>query len=187
MTITWAGAPTDLGHLLVARTERGCCVVRLDDDPATGEQQLQAWADRTHPGAAVRRDDPALADVLAAATARIAGDPAAPQVDLDLVGTDFQRAVWDALTTIPFGAVRTYGQVAAAIGAPRAVRAVGSACGANPVALIVPCHRVVPAGGGIGNYGLGPDRKRMLLEREAAPFSAGSTCRPSGAAPAAPG
>lgn len=166
MTVFWAATRTDLGHLTVARSERGCCLVRLDDDPATAERHLRDRLDRAHPGVDAIRDDGALADLLAAAGARIAGDPSPPVVTLDLVGTAFQRAVWDALLTIPVGEVRTYGQVAAAVGAPRAVRAVGSACGANPVALIVPCHRVVPASGGVGNYGLGVARKRALLARE---------------------
>jgi O-6-methylguanine DNA methyltransferase len=74
--------------------------------------------------------------------------------------------VWEELRRIPAGEVRTYGEVAEAIGAPRAHRAVGSACGANPVPIVVPCHRVVPASGGVGNYGLGPARKVELLRRE---------------------
>ncbi|HEY6317793.1 MAG TPA: methylated-DNA--[protein]-cysteine S-methyltransferase, partial [Acidimicrobiia bacterium] len=75
---------------------------------------------------------------------------------------------WEELRRIPVGQTRTYGEVAAAVGAPRAARAGGSACGANPVPVVVPCHRVVPASGGIGNYGLGPARKRRLLEVEGA-------------------
>jgi AraC family transcriptional regulator, regulatory protein of adaptative response / methylated-DNA-[protein]-cysteine methyltransferase len=76
--------------------------------------------------------------------------------------------VWEELRRIPAGETRTYGEVAAAIGEPRAARAVGSACGANPVPVVVPCHRVVPAGGGVGSYGLGPERKRRLLRQEGA-------------------
>ena len=179
MTVVWAGAPTELGLLTVARTDRGCCLVRLDDDPAEAERRLHARLAHAHPEAAAVRDDTALADLLAAAVARIAGDPTAPAVPLDLVGTPFQRSVWDALLAIPYGEVRTYGQVAAAVGAPRAVRAVGTACGANPVALVVPCHRVVPASGGLGNYGLGVERKRVLLAREGATVT-GSPDHPIG-------
>jgi O-6-methylguanine DNA methyltransferase len=89
-------------------------------------------------------------------------------VALHLVGSDFQQRVWSALNTIPRGSVRTYAEVADEVGAPRAARAVGRACGTNPVSIIVPCHRVVPATGGIGNYGWGPTRKRTLLAREGA-------------------
>jgi O-6-methylguanine DNA methyltransferase len=88
-------------------------------------------------------------------------------------GTAFQRRVWEELQQIPLGETRTYGEIAAAIDAPRASRAVGSACGANPVPVVVPCHRVVPASGGIGNYGLGPRRKQRLLEHEGATPSDG--------------
>ena len=182
----WASAPSDLGVLTVARTGRGVCVVRIDDTAGEGEERLRARTARTHPGATLVRDDAALADLVEGATARIAGDPAPRAAPLDLVGTPFRLAVWDALTAIPFGEVRTYTEVAAAVGAPRAVRAVGSACGANPVALIVPCHRVVPATGGVGNYGLGPGRKRVLLQREGVTLSGRPTRRPSGTAPTAP-
>lgn len=166
MHVVWASAPTDLGALTVADTGRGCALVRLDDTTAAAGERLRTWASRVHPGVELVRDDDALADLLAAGRSRTAGDPSAPPVTVDLVGTPFQRAVWDALLAVPFGEVRTYGEIAASIGAPRASRAVGSACGANPVALIVPCHRVVPASGGIGNYALGIERKRILLARE---------------------
>lgn len=89
-----------------------------------------------------------------------------PEVPLYMVGTVFQRAVWEALVTIPPGQLRTYGAIAAQVGRPRAVRAVGSACGANPLPFLVPCHRVVAAGGKWGGFGLGVALKQILLERE---------------------
>lgn len=89
-----------------------------------------------------------------------------PQVPLDLEGTPFQIAVWEALRTIPFGETRTYGEVARMIRRPKAVRAVGQACGANPVCVLIPCHRVVTAGGGLGGYSGGLPHKRRLLEYE---------------------
>ena len=85
---------------------------------------------------------------------------------LDFKGTEFQKSVWKALLTIPFGETRSYGEIAKAAGNPRAFRAAGTACGANPVPLIVPCHRVVQASGNPGNYGGGPEMKRALLELE---------------------
>ncbi|KXW59198.1 methylated-DNA--[protein]-cysteine S-methyltransferase [Ferrovum myxofaciens] len=87
-------------------------------------------------------------------------------IPLHLSGTGFQRAVWDALCTIPVGQWRTYGDIAALIGRPRAVRAVGSACGANPLPFLIPCHRVVASGGRWGGFGLGLDVKEVLLFRE---------------------
>lgn len=97
----------------------------------------------------------------------LAGDLAAiDQVVVDATGTPFQQQVWDALRAIPVGETRSYAQVAASIGSPGAVRAVGTANGANPVWLVVPCHRVVRSDGSVGGYGGGPDRKRWLLEHE---------------------
>lgn len=97
----------------------------------------------------------------------LAGDLAAiDDVEVDATGTPFQERVWRALRTIPAGETRSYRELAAAIGAPGAVRAVGTANGANPVWLVVPCHRVVRSDGSVGGYGGGPDRKRWLLEHE---------------------
>lgn len=97
----------------------------------------------------------------------VAGDlHAIDALDVDAPGTDFQRRVWEALRQIPPGETRSYGQVAAAIGAPSAVRAVGTANGANPVWVVVPCHRVVRSDGSPGGYGGGVERKRWLLDHE---------------------
>jgi AraC family transcriptional regulator of adaptative response/methylated-DNA-[protein]-cysteine methyltransferase len=96
----------------------------------------------------------------------MAGEAGLARVPLDIRGTVFQRRVWRELQRIPRGATRTYAQIASAIGAPRAVRAVGSACGANPVALAVPCHRAVRTDGGLGGYAWGLRRKKRLLELE---------------------
>ena len=88
---------------------------------------------------------------------------------LDLEGTEFQQRVWRAVSGIPYGQTRTYAQIAAGVGSPRAVRAVGAANGANPVAILVPCHRVVGSGGGLGGYGGGLELKRRLLDLETGP------------------
>lgn len=163
-TIAWTVADSDLGALLVAATDRGLCFVQLGDDPAALEARLV----EEFPRAVVVRDDAALGALVDAVLERIAGDPTPTDIPLDITGTAFQRRVWEALRHIPYGEVRTYGDIAAEIGAPNAVRAVGTACGSNPVGLVVPCHRVVPKAGGVGNYGFGPDRKKVLLRREGA-------------------
>ncbi len=163
-TVVYTIAPSPLGALLVATTDRGLCKVDIGDDEPT----LEAALAREFHQAVRKRDDEGLASLVEVVLARIEGRAPARDLPLDVRGTAFQRRVWEELRRIPLGETRTYGEVAAAIGAPGASRAVGSACGANPVPVVVPCHRVVPASGGVGNYGLGPARKRTLLEREGA-------------------
>jgi AraC family transcriptional regulator, regulatory protein of adaptative response / methylated-DNA-[protein]-cysteine methyltransferase len=163
-TITFTVTDSPLGALLVAVTERGLCKVDLADDAIAAEWALSNEFHR----ADIRRYDDALAPIVAEVLARIDGRKPARELPLDVRGTAFQRRVWEELQRIPLGETRTYGEIAAAIDAPRASRAVGSACGANPVPVVVPCHRVLPASGGIGNYGLGPRRKQRLLEHEGA-------------------
>jgi len=157
-------ADSPLGALLVAATERGLCKIDIGDDATRLESDLA----REFHQAVLVRDDAGLAEVVEDVVGRIDGRHPGASLPLDVRGTAFQRRVWEELRRIPVGQTRTYGQVAAAVGAPGASRAVGTACGANPVPVVVPCHRVVPASGGIGNYGLGPARKRHLLEVEGA-------------------
>jgi AraC family transcriptional regulator of adaptative response/methylated-DNA-[protein]-cysteine methyltransferase len=163
-TIAWTITATDLGLLLVGATERGLCFIMLGDT----EAELERILNHEFPNAVLHRDDGALKAIVTAVLQRIAGEPAPDDIPLDITGTAFQRRVWEALRHIPYGEVRTYSEIAETIGAPNAVRAVGTACGSNPVAIVVPCHRVVPKGGGVGNYGFGPERKRVLLKREGA-------------------
>ena len=163
-TITYAIVPSSLGTLLVATTERGLCQVALGDEPARLEERLR----REFHAAEVHRDDGGLRDAVEAVLEGISGALPSRDLPLDLRGTAFQRRVWDELRRIPSGQTRTYAQVATAIGAPKAARAVGRACATNPVPVVVPCHRVVPAAGGLGNYSMGVERKRALLEHEAA-------------------
>jgi methylated-DNA-[protein]-cysteine S-methyltransferase len=111
-------------------------------------------------------DDGAFADAVAQLEAYFAGDLMDFDLDLDLVGTQFQRRVWEALITIPYGETRSYGQIAQQIGSPGASRAVGLANGHNPIGIIVPCHRVIGANGSLTGYGGGLDRKKSLLEME---------------------
>jgi methylated-DNA-[protein]-cysteine S-methyltransferase len=110
--------------------------------------------------------DPLLAEAAAQLEAYFEGKLRRFNLPLDLVGTGFQRRVWEELVEIPYGETRTYAQVAASIGHPSAIRAVGAANGQNPVAIIVPCHRVIRTGGGLGGYGGGLDAKRALLDLE---------------------
>jgi methylated-DNA-[protein]-cysteine S-methyltransferase len=113
-----------------------------------------------------RRDDTAFGAAVEQLAAYFAGGRTVFDVDLELAGTDFQRRVWAALQTIPYGETRSYGQLAQQVGAPSASRAVGLANGRNPISIIVPCHRVIGANGSLTGYGGGIDRKRTLLDLE---------------------
>jgi methylated-DNA-[protein]-cysteine S-methyltransferase len=112
------------------------------------------------------RDDTAFPDAVEQLEAYFAGERREFDLELDLVGTSFQRQVWEALLTIPYGETRSYGQIAEQIGSPGASRAVGLANGHNPIGIIVPCHRVIGANGNLTGYGGGLDRKRALLALE---------------------
>lgn len=170
-TITYTIVPSSLGALLVAATERGLCSVALGDDPS----ELEARLTGEFHAAELHRDDGTLRDLVEVVLDGIAGALPAHDLPLDLKGTAFQRRVWEELRRIPAGQTRTYAQVAAAIGHPKAARAVGRACATNPAPVVVPCHRVVPATGGLGNYSMGVERKRALLEREGAPVAGGES------------
>jgi O-6-methylguanine DNA methyltransferase len=155
---------TPLGYAFVAMTDRGVCALLLleSDDPAPGLERLRDEV----PGAVTIEDRAVAGSILARLTAFLTeGDPCS-DLALDPPGTPFQRRVWAALRTIPRGETRTYGEVAAQIGSPSAARAVGAACGANPIGLLVPCHRVVGSGGSLGGYYWGLERKRALLDLE---------------------
>jgi methylated-DNA-[protein]-cysteine S-methyltransferase len=113
-----------------------------------------------------QRDDTAFPDVVEQLAAYFAGDLTEFDLSYQMAGTDFQRRVWTALLTIPYGQTRSYGQLASQIGAPKASRAVGLANGRNPISIIVPCHRVIGSNGSLTGYGGGIDRKRALLDLE---------------------
>ena len=156
-----------LGHLLVAATARGVCFAAMDDDPAV----LTAALHDRFPGAQVGPSDAELeaaADKVVSMIERDRGFPRTPGITLDLRGTPFQQKVWAALQEIPAGTTVTYTDIANRIGTPRAVRAVGTACGQNPVSIAVPCHRVLRGDGSLGGYRWGLERKRVLLDRERA-------------------
>lgn len=158
--IRWTAVATSLGPLLVAATERGLCRVAFDEDGA-------ALA-RRFPRARLEPADAALATLAARVVAQVESPDRDHDLPLDVRGTAFQEAVWQALAAIPAGETRSYAQLAAAAGRPGAVRAAGTACGANPVAVVVPCHRVRRADGADGGYAYGTQRKSALLGREKA-------------------
>jgi len=161
-TIMFTITNSPLGRLLVAVTERGVCRVDVGASDASLEDALRdefAAAD-------VVRDDDALQPAIGEVLRRIDGMEPALDLPVDVRGTAFQLQVWRELTRIPRGETRSYREVAEAVGKPFAARAVGNACGNNPVAIVVPCHRVVASDGGLGGYGLGLDAKRLLLANE---------------------
>jgi AraC family transcriptional regulator, regulatory protein of adaptative response / methylated-DNA-[protein]-cysteine methyltransferase len=162
MSINYAVVDSWLGRLLVAATSRGVCSVAM----GKSDRDLERVLTDEYPAAFIARDDGALAQWTREIVAHLDGRRPGLDLPMDVQATSFQWQVWKALAEIPRGETRTYAEVAAAIGRPRAVRAVGHACAANKVAILIPCHRVVPTAGGVGNYRWGAGRKKALLERE---------------------
>jgi AraC family transcriptional regulator of adaptative response/methylated-DNA-[protein]-cysteine methyltransferase len=162
MSITYAIVDSPLGRLLVGATPRGVCAVAM----GASDAELERAIAREYPAASIAKDDGALAKWTKEIVAHLSGRRPRLDLPLDVQATSFQWQVWEALRAIPYGETRTYGEVAATIGRPRAVRAVARACATNPVALAIPCHRVVAANGQTGGYRWGPDRKKTLLARE---------------------
>lgn len=166
MEISYATAETPLGLLMMAATDRGLCFVQIGESKV----QMREGLRREYPAATLSAMPPAaqgafkqwmrvLCDYLQDARTEI-------ELPMDVRGTAFQMKVWDYLQTIPSGELRTYKEVAAAIGRPRAIRAVANACAANRLSLTIPCHRVIRGDGGLGGYRWGIERKRALIERE---------------------
>ncbi|KZX86962.1 6-O-methylguanine DNA methyltransferase [Erythrobacter sp. HI0037] len=158
VTIRWAVVETTLGKMLVAATDKGVCRLSFEEN----ESELRARfprADLVEGGAAFEK---LLGEVVASVEAPGSG----AHIPLDVKGTAFQEACWEALRAIPPGETRTYAEIAAAAGNPKAVRAAGSANARNNVAVLIPCHRVVRKGGDLGGYAYGQDIKRELLRRE---------------------
>ena len=162
--IAFTVVPCPLGRLLVAATERGICRIGV----GAGAEELAAGLRAEFPAAEIRRDRGPLRRWVGAIRRHLEGR--APHLDLplDVRATAFQRAVWEALRKIPYGSTRSYAEIARAIGRPRATRAVARACATNPAAIVIPCHRVVRQDGALGGYRWGIDRKRALIEAEAA-------------------
>jgi AraC family transcriptional regulator of adaptative response/methylated-DNA-[protein]-cysteine methyltransferase len=162
--IEFATAACSLGVAIVAATARGVCAIFLGDDAA----QLQKDLRTRFPRAELVRGDVAFRVRVAGAIACVDGDARAPELPLDLHGTAFQQRVWRELRRIPAGSTASYTELAARLGSPRGARAVGKACGDNPVAVVVPCHRVVRGDGALAGYRWGLPIKRALLARERA-------------------
>jgi AraC family transcriptional regulator, regulatory protein of adaptative response / methylated-DNA-[protein]-cysteine methyltransferase len=155
----------DLGRVLLAATDIGVCALSLGDTDA----ELETWLRSEFPMAGLTRNDADLADWLQALLDHLAGELPHPSLPLDVRGTAFQRRVWEELRRIPWGETRTYAEVAASLGAAKAVRAVARACATNPVSVLTPCHRVVGSDGKLRGYRWGLARKQKLLEQEREP------------------
>ena len=159
-TIRYVVKDSPLGPLLVAATSKGICRLTFDED----ESVLK----RRFPNATVLPDDGTISAWAEGALTAIEHPAQTPELPIDVRGTAFQEAVWKELRRIPLGETRSYADIAAAVGQPNAVRAVGTANGSNPVAVLVPCHRVIRSDGTLGGYAGGLERKRTLLAAEGA-------------------
>jgi len=157
---TIAGSP--LGRMLIAATDQGICAIQFADS----DQQLQQGLIREFPFATRRRDDAAMSEWRQSLSRLMQGQEANPSLPLDIRATAFQRRVWEALQRIPRGETRSYSAVAKKIGMPKATRAVARACATNPVAVAIPCHRVIREDGELGGYRWGIGRKERLLALE---------------------
>lgn len=162
--IRFALGRNSLGSILVARSERGVCAILLGDDADTLMRDLRA----RFPHANLIGDDTGFADLVTKVVAFVETPRAGLDLPLDPRGTAFQRRVWQALREIPAGTTASYADIANRLGMPKSARAVAQACAANAIAVAIPCHRVVRNDGAISGYRWGVERKRALLQREAA-------------------
>jgi AraC family transcriptional regulator of adaptative response/methylated-DNA-[protein]-cysteine methyltransferase len=158
VTIRWAVVETSLGAMLVAATDKGVCRLSFNE----GVDELAA----RFPAAQLVEGGEQFAALLAEVVQAVEAPQRPHAIPLDVQGTAFQQAVWRELQRIPAGETRSYAEIAAAVGAPKAVRACGSANGANNVAVLIPCHRVVRSDGSLGGYAYGLEIKRKLLDKE---------------------
>jgi AraC family transcriptional regulator of adaptative response/methylated-DNA-[protein]-cysteine methyltransferase len=165
-TIVFAVRKTAMGLLMMGATARGVCFVQFGDSEAALVEALRAEFSKAVLRPAGAEADGDLADWMAALDAHLSAGGKRPDLPLDLRGTAFQIRVWRFLLSVKAGDVVSYAEIAAGVGAPGAARAVGSACGANRLAVLVPCHRALRADGGLGGYRWGLARKRVLLDQE---------------------
>ena len=165
LTIRFTSAQSWLGPVLVAATEKGVCAILLDDNPARLRRQLAA----RFPEARLIEADAALEALAAKVVGALEAPGQSVDLPLDPHGSAFEQRVWQALREIPAGAMASYSEIAARIGAPKEAYAVGEACAANMIAVAIPCHRVVRKDGVLAGYRWGFWRKRALLKREGAP------------------
>ena len=162
MNINYTIVDCLLGRLLVAATDKGICAVSLGDTDAALETALAS----EYPAADLRRDGSDLDLWINAILEYLNGQQPHLNLPLDVQATAFQWRVWEELRSIPYGGTRSYSEIAQAVGNPRAARAVALACASNPVALVIPCHRLVREDGSSGGYRWGAERKQRLLSQE---------------------
>jgi AraC family transcriptional regulator, regulatory protein of adaptative response / methylated-DNA-[protein]-cysteine methyltransferase len=162
--IQYSAVATPFGMILIAATARGICWLGIHESEAYLESGLRG----DYPKAHLDRDDVGICDYARRLLAFVAGETAELELPLDIRATPFESAVWRQLCEIPPGATRSYGEIARRIGRPGAARAVGRANGRNPVAIIIPCHRVIGSSGALTGYRWGVEYKRRLLEKERA-------------------
>ncbi len=161
--IRYTVADSPLGRMIIATTDKGVCSIQFGDS----DEELEQGLKREFPFAVRRRDDSAIGELANLVLLKISGSEPAESLPLDIRATAFQRRVWSYLQSLTFGEKKSYSEVAKAIGRPAAVRAVARACATNPVAVAIPCHRVVRSNGDLGGYRWGIERKKKLLELEA--------------------
>ncbi len=160
--IFFTTAPSHFGPMLVATSSRGLCAVAFGDS----SREMESLLRERYAGSRLVCLPLGLAPLVRRVLALITGETPPRSLAVDVPATPFEHRVWNALRAIPPGQTRTYAEIARAIGRPRAARAVGRICSQNVLALVIPCHRVVPSSGGVGAYRWGADRKRALLEAE---------------------
>jgi AraC family transcriptional regulator of adaptative response/methylated-DNA-[protein]-cysteine methyltransferase len=162
MFIRYTTLDSPVGRMLMAATDHGVCAISFGDSDGVLLEGLR----REFPDATLRRGDVVLRRWVRALLDRLHGERPLPQLPLDVQATAFQRRVWEHLRSIPYGTTRSYGDVARAIGSASGARAVARACASNPVAVAIPCHRVVRSTGDLGGYRWGLERKKVLLAME---------------------
>jgi len=160
----YATAQTAIGPILAVATDKGLCALRLLE--GTAVKNLMREIAREHPPADWVEDGSALRPYMSKISQVVEGHLDASKIPLDLYGTPFQKKVWSTLLRVPWGKTLSYQELARKVGKPRAVRAVANACARNPIAFVVPCHRILRSDGSLGGYYWGPSRKQQLLRRE---------------------
>ena len=162
MRISYTIVSSPLGRLLVGGTKFGICAVFIGDS----DEKVKRALSEEYPSADVQRDDGALSESVSQITKYLAGKESNLNMPLDVQATAFQSRVWGEIKSIPYGATRSYSNIASTLGQPQAARAVARACASNPVALIIPCHRVIGEDGKLHGYRWGNERKQQLLRLE---------------------
>lgn len=168
VSISYAFTPTPFGSMMIGATDRGICFIGFGDELEELLSRLHAEYRNAHIEPMIQPYNPQFRTWIDSLVSYLSDDVPAPELPLDIRATAFEVRVWNYLASIPSGEVRSYGEVAAAIGQPSAARAVAQACARNPAAVLIPCHRVIRGSGELGGYRWGLGRKRALIERERA-------------------